>query len=219
MKPESPDTDSDVARIISRLRRAYPDARCSLDHRTPLELLVATILSAQCTDERVNLVTKNLFKQYRSAADYAQAPAGKLEADIRSTGFYQNKARSLRGCCTIIAEKHGGQVPDRMDALVALPGVGRKTASVVLGNAFGKAEGIVVDTHVLRLTLRLGLTKQKTPEKIEQDLMKLVRPDDWIDFSHLLIYHGRRRCRARNPDCEHCELAGLCPKVGIPKGS
>lgn len=176
---------------------------------------MATILSAQCTDERVNQVTPALFARYHTAADYANAPAGDLEEMIRSTGFYRNKARALRECCRAIADRHNGNVPATMDELVALPGVGRKTANVVLGVAFGKAEGIVVDTHVARLARRLGLTRQTNPEKIEADLMKIVPRNDWIDFSHLLIWHGRKRCNARRPDCIQCEVANLCPKIGV----
>lgn len=177
---------------------------------------MATILSAQCTDERVNLVTKDLFQKYRTASDYARAPAGELERDIRSTGFYKSKARALRACCADIAQKHGGRVPQAMEALTALQGVGRKTASVVLGNAFDRAEGVVVDTHVARLSQRMGLTRQKTPEKIERELMEIVPRKQWIDFSHLMIFHGRRRCMARKPDCPRCEVTALCPKIGIP---
>lgn len=202
-------------KIIQKLRATYPDAKCALHHRNPLELLVATILSAQCTDERVNQVTPALFARYHTAADYANAPAGDLEEMIRSTGFYRNKARALRECCRAIADRHNGNVPATMDELVALPGVGRKTANVVLGVAFGKAEGIVVDTHVARLARRLGLTRQTNPEKIEADLMKIVPRNDWIDFSHLLIWHGRKRCNARRPDCIQCEVANLCPKIGV----
>ena len=216
-KESSPGRRARCAEIISRLRHAYPDARCSLDYTNPLELLVATVLSAQCTDKRVNIVTKTLFKKYRTAADYAQAPPGELEADIRSTGFYRNKAKSLRACCADLVAKHRSQVPDTLESLTSLHGIGRKTANVILGNAFAKAEGIVVDTHVSRLTQRMGLTRQKTPEKIEQDLMTVVPRKDWIDFAHLLIFHGRRRCMARNPDCAHCEVNRLCPKISVTK--
>lgn len=201
-----------TTRIISILRKTYPDVRCELDHQTPLQLLVATILSAQCTDVRVNLVTPALFAKYRTAADFAAAPPGELEELIKSTGFFNNKAKSIRNCCRAIAEKHAGQVPQTMAELVQLDGCGRKTASVVLGVAFRKAEGIVVDTHVTRLSQRLGLTRQKTAEKIEQDLMTIVPHKDWIALSHLLIWHGRRRCDARKPDCENCELLKLCPR-------
>lgn len=200
-----------MRKIISLLKKAYPDARCSLNFTNPLELLIATILSAQCTDERVNIVTRDLFIKYRSADDYARASREELEQDIRSTGFYRNKAKSIQGACAIISQKHKGRVPDTIEELLALPGVARKTANVVLGNAFGIAEGIVVDTHVERLTRRLGLTEEKQPEKIERDLIELVPRRDWIDFSHLLIYHGRRVCKARTPLCEECAIEKLCP--------
>ena len=206
-----------VAKIIQKLRRTYPDARCALRHTDPLQLLVATILSAQCTDERVNGITPALFQHYRSAADFASAPSGELEQGIRSTGFFRNKARSIRNCCRAIHERHGGRVPDSMEDLVELDGIGRKTANVVLGVAYGKAEGIVVDTHVSRLSRRMGLTRHRTPEKIEAALMKIVPRADWIDFSHLLIWHGRKRCTARKPDCPHCEVANLCPKIGVKR--
>jgi endonuclease III len=202
--------------ILRRLRAAYPDARCALHHRNPLQLLVATILSAQCTDERVNLVTPALFRRYRTAADFATASPTELEGIIHSTGFFRNKGRSIRNCCQSIAETHGGTVPDTLDELILLDGIGRKTANVVLGVAYGKAEGVVVDTHVTRLSHRLGLTRQTTPEKIEQALMKLLPRTDWIDFSHLLIWHGRKRCIARAPDCIQCEVADVCPKIGVP---
>jgi endonuclease III len=201
-------------RIIAALRKAYPEAHCELGHSNPLELLVATILSAQCTDKRVNLVTPALFKKYRSAADFARADLGKLEQDIKSTGFYRNKARSIRACCRAIVERHDGKVPDTMEALIDLDGVGRKTANVVLGNAFGKSLGVVVDTHVARLSQRLGLARDTQPEKIEQTLMKLVPKSEWTLFSHLLIWHGRRRCFARKPDCPGCEVRALCPSAG-----
>jgi len=206
---------SKVSLIIAVLRRAYPDYRCALEHADPLQLLVATILSAQCTDARVNLVTPALFTKYRSAAEFAAAPRGELENCIRSTGFFRNKARSIRRCCRTLVEQYGGRVPDTLDELVALDGIGRKTANCVLGNAYGKAEGIVVDTHVMRLSRRMGLTRQTTPEKIEQALIKIVPRGEWIDFSHLLIWHGRRRCMARKPDCEHCEIRQRCPKIGV----
>ena len=202
-------------KIIQKLRRAYPDAHCALVHRNPLQLLVATILSAQCTDVRVNMVTPALFNKYRTATDFANAPAGELEEMIRSTGFFRNKARSIRNCCRALVNQHGGRVPDTLDALVSLDGIGRKTANVVLGVAYGKAEGIVVDTHVARLSRRMGLTRQLTPEKIEEALMQIVSLADWIDFSHLLIWHGRKRCNARRPDCIQCEVAELCPKIGV----
>lgn len=201
--------------ILRRLRAAYPDAHCALHHQDPLQLLVATILSAQCTDQRVNLVTPALFRRYRTAADFAAARPAELEAMIRSTGFFRNKARSIRNCCQSLVADHGGRVPDTLAELIELEGTGRKTANVVLGVAYGKAEGIVVDTHVSRLSRRMGLTRQSTPEKIEQALMKIVPRQDWIDFSHLLIWHGRKRCNARNPDCIQCEVADICPKIGV----
>lgn len=201
--------------ILRRLRAAYPRVRCALHHHNPLQLLIATILSAQCTDERVNLVTPALFRRYRSAADFAAAPQAELEAMIRSTGFFRNKALSIRNCCQGLVEHHGGNVPDTLDELIQLDGIGRKTANVVLGVAFGKAEGVVVDTHVLRLSRRMGLTRQTTPEKVEQALMKIVPRNDWIDFSHLLIWHGRKRCNARKPDCIQCEVADVCPRIGV----
>ncbi len=204
-----------VREIIRRLRRAYPDFKCALIHDNPLQLLVATILSAQCTDVRVNLVTPALFRRYRKAADFAAASPGELAELIHSTGFYRNKARAIRNCCRAIVEKHGGRVPDTLEELIALDGIGRKTANVVLGVAYGKAEGIVVDTHVTRLSRRLGLTRQHTPEKIERTLMKIVSRERWIDFSHLLIWHGRRRCAARKPDCARCEVLSICPRIGV----
>jgi endonuclease-3 len=203
-----------LKKIAAALRKTYPGAHCELIFSNPLDLLVATILSAQCTDKRVNLVTADLFKKYRSAADYANAALPELEQDIRSTGFYRNKARSIKACCKALVEQHGGQVPRNMEALVELGGVGRKTANVVLGNAFDVNAGVVVDTHVSRLSQRLGLTNRKDPVKIEQDLMKLVPQERWTLFSHWLVWHGRRRCYARKPDCEHCEIAKLCPSAG-----
>lgn len=201
-----------VAAILPILRRLYPDARCSLDHASPLELLVATILSAQCTDARVNMVTKGLFRKYRTAADYAAAPLEELERDIQSTGFYRNKAKSIQAMARALVERHAGRVPETMDELVRLAGVGRKTANVVLGNAFGKNEGVVVDTHVTRLSNRLGLTRHPADAvKIEQDLVQIVPQADWCDFSHLLIYHGRQVCDARKPRCGQCALLTYCP--------
>ena len=203
-----------VKKIISGLQKTYPDAHCELNHSNPLELLVATILSAQCTDKRVNVVSAGLFKKYRTAADYAKASPAELEQDIRTTGFYRNKAKNIQACCRKLVERHGGQVPQSMEELTHLDGVGRKTANVVLGNAFGIQEGIVVDTHVARLSNRLGLTRQNDPEKIEQELMKFVPRELWTLFSHWLIWHGRRRCYARNPDCPNCEIKKLCPSAG-----
>jgi endonuclease-3 len=203
-----------LRRIIAGLKRAYPDAHCELNFTSPLELIIATILSAQCTDKRVNLVTAELFKRYRTARDYAEAPPAELEQAIKTTGFYRNKARNIQDCCRKLVELHRGEVPRTMEELTHLGGVGRKTANVVLGNAFGLNEGVVVDTHVARLSQRLGLTRQKDPVKIEQDLMKLVPRDDWTLFSHWLIWHGRRRCAARKPDCANCEIRAFCPSAG-----
>jgi endonuclease-3 len=200
--------------VTGLLARTYPTAHCELDYTTPLELLVATILSAQCTDKRVNLVTPALFKTCQTAADYVALPIEQLEELIQSTGFFRAKAKNIRACCAALVERHGGEVPQTMEELTALAGVGRKTANVVLGNAFNINVGVVVDTHVQRLTHRLGLTKQKTPEKIEQDLIKLIPREQWTLFSHWLIWHGRRRCMARKPDCANCELQTLCPSAG-----
>lgn len=202
-----------AAEILTRLVRAYPEARCALDHRDPLELLVATILSAQCTDVRVNQVTPALFRRCPTAADYAAIPTGELEALIQSTGFFRNKARSLRALGAVLVERHGGEVPATMEALVALPGVGRKTANVVLGNAFGKNEGIVVDTHVGRLARRLGLTREDDPVKVERDLEPLFPRSEWALLAHLLIAHGRQTCKAPRPRCAECSLADLCPSA------
>lgn len=207
------DIKAHAAAVAEALRNVYPTAHCELDFSNPLQLLVATILSAQCTDKRVNLVTKELFTRYRSAADFANATQEEMEEAIRSTGFYRNKAKSIRSMAADLVARHHGEVPDTMEALTALAGVGRKTANVVLGNAFGKNEGVVVDTHVVRLSQRLGLTDQSAPEKIEQDLMTLIPRERWTDFSHWLIWHGRRRCYARKPDCAHCEIAKLCPSA------
>jgi endonuclease III len=201
--------------VFRRLKIAYPDARCALEHKSPLELLVATILSAQCTDARVNMVTPLLFEKYRTAADYARSPRGVLEREIRSTGFFNSKARSIRAACAAIAAEHGGRVPDTMEALLPLPGVGRKTANVVLGNAFGKDEGFVVDTHVGRLSRRLGFTREMDPVKIEMDLNALVPKGRRTLGAHLLIFHGRRICTARKPLCSQCPVNPLCPKIGV----
>jgi endonuclease III len=200
-----------VRTIIAKLRRQYPAARCSLDFREPLELLVATILSAQCTDERVNLVTPVLFARYRTARDFADADPAELEGIIRPTGFYRNKTRSLIGMGRVLVERHGGEVPRSMEQLTAIPGVGRKTANVVLGNAFGLNAGVVVDTHVTRIAQRLGLTRHQDAVKIEQDLMALVPKRHWTLFPHLMIHHGRAVCQARKPRCEICPVLALCP--------
>ena len=216
MPPESWQTKAARAKkIIAALRKTYPDAHCELNYSNPLELLIATVLSAQCTDKRVNQVTAELFRKYRTAADYANANTTALEQDVKTTGFFRNKTKSIQACCGKLVEQYGGKVPQTMEELVQLGGVGRKTANVVLGNAFGINEGIVVDTHVARLSHRLGLTKQKDPEKIEHDLVKLVPRAQWTMFSHWLIWHGRRRCYARNPDCLNCEIKALCPRVGL----
>ncbi|MFZ4587489.1 MAG: endonuclease III [Terrimicrobiaceae bacterium] len=207
-------TRADRAReLLARLPKIYPDAHCELLHANPLELLVATILSAQCTDKRVNLTTPALFQRCRTAADYAAIPQEELEALIRPTGFYRNKAKNLRAMGQALVERHGGKVPSTLEELAALPGAGRKTANVVLGNAFSKNEGVVVDTHVGRLSQRLGLTKFSDPVRIERDLMKLFPRESWTDFSHWLIFHGRRRCAARKPDCPNCELRDICPSA------
>ena len=206
-----------LKKIIAGFQKTYPEAHCELIYANPLQLLIATILSAQCTDRRVNLVTKDLFGKYRSAAEFADAPAAELERAIRSTGFFRNKARNIQDCCRQLLELHGGGVPRAMEELIQLGGVGRKTANVVLGNAFAINVGIAVDTHVTRLSHRLGLTKQKTPEKIERDLMALVPQKQWVRFSHWLIWHGRRRCAARQPDCANCEVLKWCPQIGVKK--
>lgn len=200
--------------VCSILARTYPDAHCELDYTNPLELLVATILSAQCTDKRVNIVTKELFRVCRSAEDYVALPQEQLEEIVKTAGFYRSKAKNIKACCKDLVEKHGSEVPRTMDALTALAGVGRKTANVVLGNAFDINVGVVVDTHVQRLSARLGLTKHTDPVKIEQDLIKLIPQQNWTIFSHWLIWHGRRRCYARKPDCPGCELKEICPSAG-----
>lgn len=203
-----------AAGLVELLKKTYPGAKCSLDFKTPHQLLVATILSAQCTDERVNKVTPGLFEKYRNPEDFAKVSQEELENDIRSTGFFRNKAKAIREASRKIMGQHEGKIPERMEDLTELPGVGRKTASVVLGTAFGKAEGIVVDTHVARLSQRLGLTRNREPLKIEQDLMKIIDKSNWIILSHLLIDHGRAICRARKPDCKNCVLSPDCPSTG-----
>ena len=203
-----------AAEVLRILRKTYPDAHCELVHRNPFELLVATILSAQCTDVRVNMVTPALFEKFPDARAMASAKPEEIEELVRSTGFYRNKAKNIRAASAALEERHGGKVPRDLDSLTVLPGVGRKTANVVLGNAYGIESGVVVDTHVGRLSQRLGLTKHRDPVKIEQDLMRVVPRDSWTLWSHLLIWHGRRRCYARNPDCDRCELSSLCPTAG-----
>lgn len=202
-----------AADLARRLKAIYPEAHCELDYSNPLELLVATILSAQCTDKRVNIVTKALFLRCRTVEDFASISQEELEEIIRSTGFYRNKAKNIRAMAKTLIEEHGGEVPRTLEALAALPGVGRKTANVVLGNAFGIDEGVVVDTHVTRLSHRLGLTKNNSAEKIEQDLISLFPREEWTNLSHWLIWHGRRRCTARRPDCPDCELRRVCPSA------
>lgn len=204
-----------AAEVLRRLYALYPDAHCELDYRNPYELAVATILSAQCTDKRVNLVTPELFGRWPDAAALAEAPREEIETVIQSTGFFRNKAKSLSGFANRVVDEHGGEVPTEMDALVALPGIGRKTANVVLGNAFGRNEGIVVDTHVQRLAKRLGLTKESDPVKVERALIPLIPRDDWTMLSHLMIWHGRRVCDARKPKCGDCALADICPSSTI----
>ncbi len=207
--------NQDVPALLKNLKAVYSNPECALTHSSPLELLVATILSAQCTDERVNKITPALFKRYRRAADYASADPLELEKLIHSAGFYRNKAKSIMGMAKIVSEKFGGDIPKEMEKLLELPGVARKTANVLLGVAFKKAVGVVVDTHVMRLSNRLGLSKQKSPEKIEQDLMKAVPQSDWIWLSHALIMHGRRVCKARNPECQSCPIRKNCANPEI----
>ena len=215
-KRESPaDLNKRASSIIALLKGLYPDARTALDHSSPLELLISTILSAQCTDERVNKVTPDLFRRYRSAKDFATANPAELEKMIRSTGFFRAKTKSIINCSKALIEKHNGEVPDTMEELVQLPGVGRKTANVILGNYFRKAEGIVVDTHVKRLSERLGFTRQSDPEKIETDLMQIIPREDWIATGNLLIWHGRKICQARKPKCLECGINDLCPSMEL----
>jgi endonuclease-3 len=204
--------------IIRKLKRTYPAAKCSLNHSNPFELLIATILSAQCTDDRVNIVTADLFRKYRKPEDYLRVPARELEKDIQSTGFFRNKTKSIQGSSKMLTEEFGGQVPNTMDELLELPGVARKTANVVLGNAFDIKAGVVVDTHVTRLSHRLNFSQEKTAEKIEQDLIEIVPKKDWVIFPHLMIYHGRKICRARNPLCEDCQIEKFCPSSYLKTG-
>jgi endonuclease-3 len=219
----NPELKERTRKIIRLLKRAYPDAKCSLNHSNAFELLIATILSAQCTDARVNIVTQDLFRKYRKPEDYLKASEKELQQDIRTTGFFRNKTKSIQGTARVLTEQYGGKVPATIDELLELPGVARKTANVVLGNAFGISSGVVVDTHVTRLSRRLGLTEQKHPEKIENDLLAIVPKKDWIIFSHLLIAHGRAICKARNPLCAECVVEKLCPssylKTGVMPGS
>jgi endonuclease-3 len=202
-------------KVVELLKREYPEAECALVHDTPFELLIATILSAQCTDARVNIVTKDLFAKYPTPAAMAVVPIKRLEQLIQSTGFFRNKAKNIHDCCVQLVERHGGQVPQDLDALVKLPGVGRKTANVVLGTAYRLATGVVVDTHVTRLSQRLGLTEHEDAVRIERDLIAVLPQEEWIDFSHRMIWHGRRICKARRPLCEDCVLSKICPKIGV----
>jgi len=202
-----------LGKIIAGLKQTYPDAHCELNYRNPLQLMVATILSAQCTDKQVNIVTKDLFKKHKKAADFTAVPLEELQNDIRRIGLFRNKAKSIQNACCALVEHHKGKVPNTMAELVALAGVGRKTANVILGNAFDINEGVVVDTHVARLCDRLKISSAKTPEKIEKDLVKLVPREHWTMFSHWIIWHGRRRCDARKPDCPNCEIRELCPSA------
>jgi len=210
-----PDKKKRTAEIIKRLKKAYPDAHCALNHTNAFELLIATILSAQCTDERVNIVTATLFRKYLGPQDYVDATTEELENDIRSTGFFRNKTKSIKAASARLLEVYGGEVPKRMDELLTLGGVARKTANVVLGNAFGIASGVVVDTHVSRLSQRLGLTKNENADKIEKDLMELVPKKHWIMFPHWMIFHGRQICNARKPRCTECVLADICPSYRL----
>src|SRR5947207_15532537 len=205
-------------KIIKLLKRAHPDDKCALHHSNAFELLIPTILSAQCTDERVNKVTADLFRKYCQPEDYLQVAATELQEDIRTTGFFRNKTKSIQGACKLLVEEFDGEVPRSMEELLQLPGVGRKTANVVLGVAYGKAEGVVVDTHVSRLSHRLKLTKHKDAVKIEKDLMEIVPRKNWIEFAHLLIFHGRRICKARRPLCEQCVVEELCPSSILKTG-
>ena len=209
------DLKRQAAKVVKQLAHDYPDAHCALNFKSPLELLIATILSAQCTDKRVNIVTADLFKRYKTAADFAKAPLPTLETAIQSTGFFRNKAKNIRACCQAIMDEHDGEVPQDLDALVKLPGVGRKTANVVLGTAFGIPSGVVVDTHVGRIARRLGLTTETDAVKAEQDLCALLPEKEWIDFSHRLIWHGRAICTARSPQCDACSMNKFCPRVGV----
>ncbi len=210
-----PDRKKRTAEIIRRLKKTYPDAHCALNHTNPFELLIATILSAQCTDERVNIVTADLFRKYRGPEDFMRASQEELERDIHSTGFFRNKAKNIKAASQRLIEVYGGEIPQTMDEILTLGGVARKTANVVLGNAFGIASGVVVDTHVSRLSQRLGVTKEKTPEKIERDLQELVPKKEWVMFSHWLIFHGRQICNARKPKCLDCVLADICPSFSL----
>jgi len=208
-------TKSHAAKVVRRLKADYPEAPCALVHRTPFQLLVATILSAQCTDDRVNLVTKDLFRKYKTPGDFATARLKDIEKGVQSTGFFRNKAKNIKACSTELEKHFGGEVPQQMETLVSLAGVGRKTANVVLGTAFGLVSGVVVDTHVGRLSRRLGLTCEDDAVKVERDLMCLLPKKEWIEFSHRMIYHGRAVCSARRPHCERCSMKRFCPQIGV----
>jgi endonuclease-3 len=218
MKEREGELKKRTREIIRRLKRAYPDAKTALNHSNPFELLIATILSAQSTDVRVNIVTADLFRKYKKPEDYLKVSAHELEKDIHSTGFFRNKTKSIQGTAKLLTEQFGGEVPHTMDELLELPGVARKTANVVLGNAFGIKAGVVVDTHVTRLSHRLALSQEKTAEKIEQDLIPIVSKKDWVIFPHLMIYHGRKICKARNPLCAECAIEKLCPSSSLKTG-
>jgi endonuclease III len=214
LKASSGKPGADIRVFIDRLEQAHPDARLALDFSSPLELLVALVLAAQCTDERVNLVTRSLFKKYGSARDYAEVSQEALEEEVRTTGFYRNKAKAIRACCRELVKRFGGEVPARVEDLVSLPGVGRKTANIVLGNAFG-TPAVGVDTHVARLAYRMGFTKESDPDRIEEDLCRVVPRKNWVRFCHLLQFHGRRICRARKPECPICPVNEICPRNGL----
>ena len=213
LKSNANDTRLLLSQYLPLLKKAYPSAKTALNHKTPLEMLIATILSAQCTDARVNMVTEKLFKKYKSCKDYLAVSDKELQNDIRSTGFFRNKAKNIKGACRVILNRFNGKVPSTMEDLLTLPGVARKTANVVLGNVFGVTAGIVVDTHVIRLSHRLGLTSERSPEKIERDLMAIVPKKDWMTISYLLINHGRKICKARKPACKDCLLNKICPSA------
>lgn len=213
----APERKAQAKKVVRELKKHYASAECALVHDSPFQLLIATILSAQCTDERVNIVTKDLFAKYPTPEALAKLPLPKIEQLIKSTGFFRNKAKNIQACCRELVEKHGGEVPQTLEELTALAGVGRKTANVVLGTAFGIPSGVVVDTHVHRLSRRLGLTAADDPVKIERDLIEIVPKKEWIDFSHRLIWHGRKICVARKPKCEICPMNGFCPRIGLAK--
>lgn len=215
--PASADRKSQAAKVVRELKKHYANAECALVHDNPFQLLIATILSAQCTDERVNIVTKELFAQYPTPQAIVQLPIAKLELLVKSTGFFRNKAKNIQACSRDLVEKHGGEVPQTLEELISLAGVGRKTANVVLGTAFGIPSGVVVDTHVQRLTRRLGLTTADDPVRIERELMEVVPKKEWINFSHRLIWHGRKICQARKPKCDECPMSGFCPRIGLQK--